>query len=71
MPLLEKAEQTATAQIIFQQTRDDLDKMKQMVDDLANVELTVAGLAKLEPAAVGSKVNCLVVLLCALFLMPA
>ena len=68
---LEKAEQAATAQIIFEQTRGDLNKIKQMVDDPTNVELAVAGLAKLEPAAAGPKVNCLVVSLCALLLIPA
>ena len=70
MLCLEKAEQAASGQIIFEQTRGDLDKIKQIVDDQANVELAVAGLAKLEPAAAGPKVNCLVVSLCALIFIP-
>ena len=92
MLCLEKAEQAASGQIIFEQTRGDLDKIKQMVDDPtlyralgpicvwgsvigpsmgwddpANVELAVAGLAKLEPATAGPKVKFLVVSLSALF----
>ena len=68
MPRLEKAEHASVAsQSIFEQTRADLDKIKQMVDDPANAELTVAGLAKLKPTAAGPKVNCSVVSLCAPF----
>ena len=72
MPRLEKAEQVGASQIFFEQTRGDLNEIKQMVDDPANVELAVASLAKSEPTApAGPKVNCLVVSLCAPFLIPA
>ena len=71
MPRLEKAEQAAAGQIIFEQTRGDLDKIKQMVDGPANFELAVAGLAKLETTAAGLKVNCLLVSLCTPFSIPA
>ena len=71
MPRLEKAEQVGASQIFFEQTRGDLNEIKQMVDDPANVELAVARLTKLEPAAAGPRVNCLVVSFCALFLIPA
>ena len=65
MPRLEKAEQASACQIICEQARGELDKIKQVVTSLANVELVAANLAKLKPAANDPKVNCLVVSLCA------
>ena len=46
--------------------RGELGKIKQVVAVPANFELVVAGLAALEPATAGPKVNCLVFSLCAL-----
>ena len=68
MPRLEKTEQVSAGQIICEQAWGELDKITQVVAVPANVELVVAGLAELEPAAAGPKVNCLVVSLCALIL---
>ena len=61
----EKVEQMAADQIICEQTRNDLDKTEHAVGGPTNSEQAVICLAKFE-----LEVNCLVVLLCALFLIP-
>ena len=65
VPCFEKVEQTAADQIICEQTRNDLDKTEHAVGGPTNSEQAVICLAKFE-----LEVNCLVVLLCALFLIP-
>ena len=70
MSRFKNIKQAAANQIICEDTRANLERIEQVVAGPANVEQAVAGLVKFEPAAAGPEVNCLVALLCALFLIP-